>query len=234
MRSNSWLAAWLFLALAGQFAGAADEQASATAKSPKLNIVVIEGEGAINNIRQRTAREMIVQVEDENKRPVAGAVVSFLLPGSGPGGSFSGGSNFLNILTDENGRAIARAFRPNNVAGTFRVNVSASFQGQTATAAITQTNSLTAAAAGAGAAGGAGAGGTGAGGAAAGGAIGAGAGVSTGVLATIGIVAGVAAAVATGIVAGGDDNGGSAGATTTPRRRARVNIGTGPVTIGPP
>ena len=50
----------------------------------KLNIVILEGEGAINNIKQRTAREAIVQVEDENRRPIAGAAVLFMLPESGP------------------------------------------------------------------------------------------------------------------------------------------------------
>ena len=34
--------------------------------APMLNLVVLEGEGATNNIRQRTAREPIVQVQDEN------------------------------------------------------------------------------------------------------------------------------------------------------------------------
>ncbi len=58
----------------------------------KLNIVIVEGEGAINNIRQRTAREPIVQVEDENHRPVAGAAVLFLLPENGPGGTFANGA----------------------------------------------------------------------------------------------------------------------------------------------
>ena len=39
------------------------------------NIVVVEGEGAINNISQRTAWETIVQVEDQNHKlaAVAGA-----------------------------------------------------------------------------------------------------------------------------------------------------------------
>jgi hypothetical protein len=36
-----------------------------------LNLVIVEGDGVINNIRQRTAREPIVQVEDENHKPVA-------------------------------------------------------------------------------------------------------------------------------------------------------------------
>ena len=48
--------------------------------APMLNLVVLEGEGATNNIRQRTAREPIVRVEDENHRPVAGAIVVFTCP----------------------------------------------------------------------------------------------------------------------------------------------------------
>ena len=39
----------------------------------KLNISILEGEGSINNIRQRVAREAMVQVDDENHKPVAGS-----------------------------------------------------------------------------------------------------------------------------------------------------------------
>src|SRR5579863_5849082 len=59
--------------------------------APKLSIVILEGEGAINNIKQRTAREPIVRVEDENHKPVAGAAVVFTLPSQGAGGTFAGG-----------------------------------------------------------------------------------------------------------------------------------------------
>src|SRR6202161_2399484 len=65
----------------------------------KLNLVIVEGEGAINNIRQRTAREPIVQVEDENHKPVAGAAVIFTLPGQGAGGTFGGGAPRLRVVT---------------------------------------------------------------------------------------------------------------------------------------
>ncbi len=58
-----------------------------------LNIVIIEGEGAINNIKQRTAREPVVQVEDENHKPVAGAAVIFALSDQGAGGTFAGGAH---------------------------------------------------------------------------------------------------------------------------------------------
>ncbi len=114
---------------------------------PRLNIVIVEGEGAINNIRQRTAREPIVQVEDENHKPVAGAAVVFLLPQSGASGVFPNGSNMLSVITDQQGRAVARGLRPNNVAGKYQIRVSASHQGMTANATITQTNVLGAAAA---------------------------------------------------------------------------------------
>jgi hypothetical protein len=53
---------------------------------PMLNIVIVEGEGAINNVKQRVNRDPIVQVEDENHRPIAGAAVVFFLPDQGASG----------------------------------------------------------------------------------------------------------------------------------------------------
>ena len=115
----------------------------------KLNIVILEGEGAINNIRQRTAREPIVQVQDENNRPVAGATVIFLLPDSGPGGTFPQGMQSLSVVTDSNGRAVARGFRPNDISGKYQIQVDASYQNLSAQTTINQANAvLTAAAAG--------------------------------------------------------------------------------------
>jgi len=110
-----------------------------------LNIVVVEGEGAINNIRQRTVREPIVEVQDENHRPVAGALVLFALPRSGPGGSFANGATTLSVTTDQQGRAAARGFEPNRQTGQYQITVTASYAGVTATAAITQVNTIAAA-----------------------------------------------------------------------------------------
>jgi hypothetical protein len=111
----------------------------------KINIVVVEGEGAINNIRQRTARDPIIQVEDENHKPIAGASVVFLLPSQGPGGAFASGDRMLTVLSDNQGRAVARGFRANSIGGRYEIRVNASYQGQTATAAIAQTNVVAAA-----------------------------------------------------------------------------------------
>ncbi|HEV3333934.1 MAG TPA: hypothetical protein VG096_23270 [Bryobacteraceae bacterium] len=110
-----------------------------------LNLVVVEGEGAINNIRQRTARDPIVRVEDENHKPVAGAAVVFLLPSQGASGTFTGGVQTLTVMTNAQGLAVGRGLKPNNVQGQYQISVNASFQGQTASIAIAQSNALAAA-----------------------------------------------------------------------------------------
>ncbi len=115
-----------------------------------LNILIIEGDGAINNIKQRTARETIVQVEDENHKPVAGAVVVFTTPSQGPSGVFADGSHLFTTTTDNAGRASYRGLRLTNQGGKMDVRVNASHQGRTASITISQTNVWTAAAAAAG------------------------------------------------------------------------------------
>ncbi len=107
---------------------------------PRLNIVIVEGEGAINNVKQRVNREPIVQVEDENHKPIAGAAVVFFLPNQGPSGFFANGGKSLTVTTNADGRATASAITRNNLSGQMAIRVTAAFAGQTATATITQTN----------------------------------------------------------------------------------------------
>jgi hypothetical protein len=123
---------------------------SALAETPApagLNLVIVEGDGAINNVKQRTAREPVVQVEDENHRPIAGAAVLFTLPDGGPSGVFADGARTLKVMTDANGRAAAKGLRLNDVSGKFQIKVEASYQGTSTSATITQTNAALAAAA---------------------------------------------------------------------------------------
>jgi len=124
-------------------------RAPAWAQAPTaLNISIVEGEGAINNIRQRVNREPIVQVEDQNHKPVAVAGVIFLLPDGGASGTFADGSRMLMAVTDNQGRAVARGIRPNGQSGPMQIRVTANFQGLNATSVITQTNLAAAAASG--------------------------------------------------------------------------------------
>ncbi len=102
-----------------------------------LNIEIIEGEGAINNVRLRTAREAIVEVQDENHKPVSGALVIFSVKGGNP---FS--RTVLQATTDFTGRVRANPLQLNGNTGKLNIQVKVSYQGRTATQVIHQTNSL--------------------------------------------------------------------------------------------
>jgi hypothetical protein len=121
----------------------------AQAPEPKeLSISILEGEGAINNIRQRTAREAIVQVQDENHKPVAGVAVTFFLADHGASGVFANGSRSMTVMTDTNGQAAMRGMVPNKMAGKMEIRVSARLGNVHADTVITQTNAAGAAGAG--------------------------------------------------------------------------------------
>jgi len=197
----------LCLVLAGCFALPCSPAAFAQEPAHTLNLVIIEGDGAINNVRQRTAREPIVQVEDENHKPVAGAAVLFLLPEHGAGGTFADGSHSLSVVTNAQGRATAHGIHLNNVQGQFQIQVTASLNGVTATTVISQSIGAGAAAGGAGAA--------------------AAAGISVKVVAIIVIAAAAAAGGAyLAVHAGGGGNN-----STTP---TGTTITPGNGTVGPP
>ena len=174
--------------------------------APMLNLVVLEGEGATNNIRQRTAREPVVQVQDENHKPVAGAIVVFTLPSNGAGGTFANGARTLTVISDNNGQAAARGFHPTGQ-GRFQIRVNASHNRQTASIAINQINAAIGAA---------------------------GASASTGISGKlIAIIAVVGAAAAGGaIYATHNGNGGGGAGTPTPVPGTTVAAGSG--SVGPP
>ena len=122
---------------------AASVQASASPLS--LHITILEGEGALNNVRERTAREPIIQIEDQNHKPVAGVAVLFTITqgGNGAGAGFSGIQSFSTV-TNAEGRAIATGFKPNVIAGQYSVQVQASLGTASTSAVIHEMNALTA------------------------------------------------------------------------------------------
>jgi hypothetical protein len=110
-----------------------------------LRIVVVEGEGAINSIAERSARAPVVRVEDDDGQVMRGVTVTFVLPDMGPGGFFASGGTTYTTTTDDQGLATARGLRPNNVAGRFQIRVTASRAGESASAVINQINAAPAA-----------------------------------------------------------------------------------------
>ncbi|MGA2594374.1 MAG: hypothetical protein ABSH32_31115 [Bryobacteraceae bacterium] len=122
---------WLAVLMCATLARSADNL-------PKIEIV--EGDGAINNIRLHRAKEPVVRVLDQDGHPMPNVAVTFLLPNNGPSGTFADGQTFLTVMTDDNGQAVGRGLRPNSSAGQFQIRVTASFGGRAATANVTQTN----------------------------------------------------------------------------------------------
>lgn len=105
-----------------------------------IKIAIIEGEGAANNIRTRAAHDLVVTVTRADGSPIAGAAVAFTAPSQGAGGTFLDGALSTTSVTDAQGRAVAKNFRPNQTPGKFEIRVSASSNGDTARAVITQFN----------------------------------------------------------------------------------------------
>lgn len=102
-----------------------------------LKIVVLEGEASVNIIQQKTAVAPLVEVRDRNDQPVAGALVLFAVRG-GRSATFGNGAT-VSVTTDTSGRAAAAGLVP-RTNGVVQIDVSASFQGETVTTTIRQTN----------------------------------------------------------------------------------------------
>jgi len=180
---------------------------TAAKQADALRIVVIDGEDAVNIVQQKTAVAPVVEVRDRNDQPVAGAIVRFAIRQGR--GTFAG-ARTLSVTTNAAGRAVATGLTPTG-SGALQIGASATFQGQTAVATITQTNVMTAAQAAAASSGGAS--GTAAPGSAAGGG---GSGGLSGT--TLGVVGGAAAGgalVAVSALGGGGEE--ASGVTTTYR-----------------
>ncbi|HVN80176.1 MAG TPA: carboxypeptidase-like regulatory domain-containing protein [Terriglobia bacterium] len=171
---------------------------------PKLKIIVLEGEGAINNIQQRTAREPIIQVQDENNRPVAGALVLFALPENGAGGSFANDTRTYMTTTDAQGNAVAHGLKPNKTEGAYQIAVTVTLQSLKATAMINQSN-------------------------VAGGATAAAGGVTRKLIVILAIAGGAAAGGIVAATHGGGSSTSTSTATTPP-----TSVSLGPPTVGAP
>jgi len=194
----------------------------------KLFINILEGEGALNNIRQRDAREPVVQVTDENHKPVAGAAVLFLIHNGPHATATFGGSQSVTVTTGPDGIAHAAGLQLGTAPGSFTISVTATFSVAaaaagaaavtlTATAIIHQANVITAlssSTAGSSSAGSSASGGT-SGGSSAGGssASGGSAGSSSSSAGSAGGTSAGGSSSSTG-AAGGSTAGGSAGSTT--------------------
>jgi hypothetical protein len=113
---------------------------NAAAQSPGITIRVLQGDNAINSIKMHRGHDPVVQVLSDSGEPLPQATVSFLLPATGPSGTFGDRGLSNTVETDSHGMALGRGLVPNRVAGQFQIRVTASWRGEAANATIQQTN----------------------------------------------------------------------------------------------
>jgi len=107
----------------------------------EFQIEIIQGANLVNSVKRRVASETIVEVHDRNRKPVAGVILTFTLPQTGAGGTFtSTASNIATVTTGANGQAAMPAFQANNVAGSYNISVSGDVNGSHLSATIQATN----------------------------------------------------------------------------------------------
>ena len=106
-----------------------------------LKVLVLEGQRSTNSTTRHIGIQPVVEVRDENDRPVEGATVVFRLPPSGPGGAFPGKLPTFSTGTNAQGQAAASGFVPNDELGRFDIHVTATYQNRTGEVTISQTNS---------------------------------------------------------------------------------------------
>ena len=115
-------------------------ETAASAQSPGLQVVVLQGQDGENVIEQGAEVPTLVEVRDANDQPVSGAQVLFVL-GEGGTATLNAGLPEVALTTNALGQA---AVMVNPVAvGEVELSVTATFMGETATAAIAQTNFAT-------------------------------------------------------------------------------------------
>jgi hypothetical protein len=121
----------------------------AAAEAPviqSLKVIVLEGQNAIHDLTRKIYILPVVEIRDENDRPLEGAEVVFRLPATGPGGFFANQETSRKARSNPQGQASAVGFVPNSQAGSYKINVTAMMGNRMGTAVINQTNSLDAAA----------------------------------------------------------------------------------------
>ena len=113
---------------------------SAAVQEAALRIVVLEGEDSVNIIDSGMTVPTLVEVRDREDRPVSGASVQFQVEEDGLA-TLNGGVQQVVVATDALGQA-AVTVEP-IASGAVQLSVTATFQGQTATAVIVNTNFAT-------------------------------------------------------------------------------------------
>ena len=107
-----------------------------------LKILVLAGNGELNDLQRKIMAPLVIQVLDTNDRPVEGAEVVFRFPIEGPGATFASGKTSETVRTNATGQAAALNWMANGMVGRFEVHVTASYGNQIGETTLKMTNVL--------------------------------------------------------------------------------------------
>jgi len=105
-----------------------------------LKVTALAGNHEANDLERALMTPLVVQVLDQNDRPVEGAEVVFRFPLNGPSATFRGGNTSQTVRTNGQGQAAAQNWMANNQVGTFEVRVTASYGNQLGDSTVSMTN----------------------------------------------------------------------------------------------
>lgn len=95
-----------------------------------LKVVVLAGREEVNDIQRKVMAPLVVEILDQNDRPVEGAEVVFRFPLEGPSATFAGGRTSQTVRANGQGEAAATNWMANSQTGRFQVHVNASYGNQ--------------------------------------------------------------------------------------------------------
>jgi hypothetical protein len=105
-----------------------------------LKVIVLAGKDEMNDLERHVMAPLVVDVLDQNDRPVEGADVVFRFPLQGPGASFSDQKTTQTVRTNAQGEAAARNWMANNHVGPFQVHATATYGNQMGETTISMSN----------------------------------------------------------------------------------------------
>lgn len=144
-QSNRWLCEFLVLLLVLPPTVAAQSQAPTLpvgqpSTIQSLKVIPLAGDGETNDLQRGVMAPLVVQVLDQESRPVEGADVTFRFPLTGPGVIFPDQKNSTTTRTNADGQASATGWTANSTVGRFQVQVTASRGNELGTAVVFMTN----------------------------------------------------------------------------------------------
>lgn len=134
------LLAVLLAAPPGVFSQALAQPQTPPAAIESLRVVPLAGNNEVNDVNRGIMAPLVVQVLDQQSRPVEGATVRFHFPLDGPSALFPNDQNAQTVRTNADGQAAATGWRANKSMGEFQVKITATRGSEVGETTLTMTN----------------------------------------------------------------------------------------------